>query len=123
MAKTKTKTTTIVSRLTADITDLTPAQRKTVLLDAYLAADAKASAASKAKGTARDAVMAATKHGQKVKASDGRTFMIRNEVVDTNNHAKVANSLAAKLGLTPKQLEAEYKKVAGTTTKKEIKPA
>lgn len=99
----------------------TPEQIKTEALDAFIKAEAAADKASKKKGTAKAALMAVTKHGERVFTSDGLPRDIQNEVVSTNQHEKVALALAAQYGVTEAELKKLYKSTAGTRKVQEVK--
>jgi len=115
-------TTTIMLNMPADaVMKLGKRQRLVVLVEKYRAVEAKAKAISAAKSTARDDVLAVGKHGDIVTLTDGAKFVLRDEQVDVDNHKKVAAAFAAKLGLTQKQIDAEYAKHTHPTSKREVK--
>lgn len=71
----------------------------------------------------RDRVLSLGKHGQIVSASSGKRYLLRQETIETQAHAKVARMLAAELGMSMAQLSKVYDQCAGTSTKREIKAA
>ena len=120
---TKTQPKAIHSDLTVDPASLTKAQRRVTALDEWENLNSRCTALSAKRLTARDKVLALGKHGMKVKASSGEEYRLRDEKVETNQHAKVAQHLAEKAGMTPAQLKKLYAQLAGTSTKREINKA
>lgn len=120
MTATKTPT-TIVSTIKGDL-PATPAEKKRAAVDRWERLNEKAEKACADRLTARDEVLSMVKHGTKIKASSGVTYIAVNESKSTNAHEKVAKDLIAQLGLTDKQVKALYKKHAGSRTEKAIKP-
>lgn len=100
---------------------LTPKQKKIMAVDAYEAAEAKAKAASTAKGLARDGVLDVAKHGEVITATSGKQFIVVDEKGATNQHEKVVNALVAKYDI-PKAVVAKlYKDTAGSRHTREVK--
>lgn len=109
-------------RVTVGGAALTPKQRKVAAVDAYQQAEAKAKAASEAKGIARDNVLAVAKNNDIIEASDGTKYLVVDTPnVPTKQHAKVVAKLVAQYGVSQKELTALYEATAGTSHPREVK--
>lgn len=119
--KTTGKTGTIVSDLTVDPKSLSLAQRRQAAIDKWQSLDERVSDLSKKRLTARDEALALGTHGKTYAASDGTQFLFVDDESEVRKHEKVVQALAAKLGLTEKQLAAEYAKTMGSRRTRDIK--
>jgi len=115
------KTGTIVSDLTVDPKTLAKPQRRQAAIDRWQSLDERVSVLSKERITARDEALALGEHGKTYAATDGTVFLFEDKQVDKDHHAKVAKALAERLGLTAKQIEAEYAKVRTSARVRNIK--
>lgn len=90
-------------------------------LDLYLDLEAEAKELSDRKCAARDAVIGLAEHGDIIAASDGRSRLVVNEKVATNQHKKVVDALMLAYGIPQAEVDALYAETAGSKSDKDLK--
>lgn len=90
-------------------------------LDTYLALEEEAADLSKRKCAARDEVIGLAEHGDILAASDGRSRLVVDEKVATNQHAKVVAALKARYEIADDEIAALYTETAGSKHDRDLK--